>query len=91
MSYFIAGLGSMGKRRVRGLLSNNVEPDSIIGYGHRERTIVTDPPLSASHNTNPKAMLALRIVTDPPLSASHNGLDILFTIPSSLKNTLDAV
>lgn len=36
MSYFIAGLGSMGKRRIRCLLANNVDPKSIIGFDHRE-------------------------------------------------------
>jgi predicted dehydrogenase len=35
MSYFIAGLGSMGKRRIRCLLANGVDPKTIIGFDHR--------------------------------------------------------
>ena len=35
MSYFIAGLGSMGKRRIRCLISNNIDPQTIIGFDHR--------------------------------------------------------
>jgi predicted dehydrogenase len=36
MSYFVAGLGSMGKRRIRCLLANGVDPVSIIGFDHRK-------------------------------------------------------
>jgi predicted dehydrogenase len=35
MSYFVAGLGSMGKRRIRCLLANGVDPKVIIGFDHR--------------------------------------------------------
>jgi predicted dehydrogenase len=35
MSYFIAGLGSMGKRRIRCLLANGIAPESILGFDSR--------------------------------------------------------
>ena len=35
MSYFVSGLGSMGKRRIRCLLANGVDPKAIIGFDHR--------------------------------------------------------
>ena len=45
----------------------------------RGRSIVTDPPLSASHNDVATQELVKRIVTDPPLSASHNELALSAT------------
>lgn len=35
MKYLIIGLGSMGKRRIRNLLANNVKPSSIMGFDVR--------------------------------------------------------
>jgi predicted dehydrogenase len=34
--YFIIGLGSMGRRRVRCLLANGVRPEQIVGFDRRE-------------------------------------------------------
>jgi predicted dehydrogenase len=34
--YFVIGLGSMGRRRVRCLLANGVRPDQIIGFDRRD-------------------------------------------------------
>lgn len=39
MKILVVGLGSMGKRRVRNLIANGVEPQNIIGYDQRPERV----------------------------------------------------
>jgi len=101
MSYFIAGLGSMGKRRIRCLLANGVKPSLIAGFDRRKDrrdeakekyAIKTTDNFEEFNATDVKAVIVSlwpHLHTEYLLKIARKGKNWFCEVPLSL--TLDGI